>query len=143
VTQKDIPRVVLTPEPLDSRVLENAAVRREAGAVNVFLGTVRSPNRGKEVLYLDYEAHEPMALSQMQRLVDEAETRWKGSVVYLHHRLGRVAPGEVSVVVVAGTPHRAASFDACRHVIEGLKRDVPIWKKEVGADGSEWVNSRP
>jgi molybdopterin synthase catalytic subunit len=127
--------------PISVADLEAAAAHPRAGAVCTFQGTVRSPNQGRDVLHLEYEAHETMALARMQRIVDDTRDRWDGARVFLHHRLGRLFPGEPSVVIVVSTPHRAASFEACRHVIERLKEDVPIWKKEVFADGSTWVGA--
>lgn len=133
------PSVRLTLDALDPRKIEAEVSWDRNGAICTFQGTVRSPNAGRDVQYLDYEAHEPMALAQMQKIVDETEAKWEGSLVRLVHRLGRVDPGVPSVVIVVSCPHRAASFEACRYVIERLKEDVPIWKKEVFSDGSSWV----
>jgi len=90
------------------------------------------------VLHLEYEAHEAMALARMERIVNEVESR-PGCRAFLHHRLGRIRPGETSVVAVVSAGHRGEAFDACRRVIEELKHEVPIWKKEVFTDGSRWV----
>jgi molybdopterin synthase catalytic subunit len=133
------PAVALVREPLDPGALGDAVVRVASGAVNVFVGTVRSPNAGAEVERLEYEAHETMALARMTAIVDETRAAHPGSVVLLHHRLGPVLPGEPSVVVAVSTPHRGESFDACRAVIERLKVEVPIWKKEITAGGGRWV----
>jgi MoaE-MoaD fusion protein len=135
------PAVRLTPEPLDAGALRDAAARPGAGAVVVFEGTVRSPSEGKEVLRLEYEAYESMAIAQMDHIVNEARSRWPDAVLFLHHRLGRIAVGETSVIAVASAPHRAQAFEACRHLIERLKADVPIWKKEFYEDGSVWVGA--
>jgi MoaE-MoaD fusion protein len=138
----DVPPVVcLTHDRLDGALLKSAAVRSAAGAVVLFEGTVRSPSHGRDVLHLEYETHEPMALAQMERIVDEARERWPVIAVFLHHRLGRVEVGEASVVAVASCPHRGQAFEACRHLIERLKADVPIWKKEFFADGGVWVGA--
>jgi len=131
----------LTHEPLDGDALKAAAYRRGAGAVAVFEGTVRSPSEGKDVLWLEYEAYEPMALTQMERILADTRARWPVEAIFLHHRLGRIEVGEVSVVAVASAAHRPPAFEACRHLIERLKADVPIWKKEVFADGSMWVGA--
>lgn len=133
--------VLLTREPLDSGALRRAANRPGAGAVIVFEGVVRSPSMGKDVRWLEYEAYEAMAIAQMETIVAEAHSGWSVSAVYLHHRLGRIDVGETSVIAVASAPHREEAFAACRHLIERLKADVPIWKKEVFADGSEWVGA--
>jgi molybdopterin synthase catalytic subunit len=135
------PAVRLTREPLDGSLLKSAAVHAAAGAVVVFEGTVRSPSHGRDVLHLEYEAHEPMALAQMERIVSEARERWPVIALFLHHRLGRIEVGEASVVAVASCPHRGEAFEACRHLIERLKADVPIWKKEFFADGGVWVGA--
>ena len=141
VSGGSLPFAFLTHDPLDGEAIRRAVARPEAGAVTVFEGTARSPNRGREVRHLEYEAHEAMALAQMERILAEARERWPGTEVYLHHRLGRIGIGEVSVVAAAGAIHRAEAFAACRHLIERLKHDVPIWKKEVFADGTEWVGA--
>jgi len=137
------PRVALVREPLEVAVLIAAAGRPQAGAVSVFLGTVRSPNLGRDVLHLDYEAHAPMAVAQMELIVEAAAAQWEGCRAWLHHRLGRLRPGEASVAVVVSTPHRGDAFAACRYIIERLKTDVPIWKRETFADGSVWVGAPP
>jgi molybdopterin synthase catalytic subunit len=135
------PDVLLTADPLDGNRLKEAASRAGAGAVALFEGTVRTPSRGRDVRHLEYEAHEPMARAQMERILAEARARWPVTALFLHHRLGVLPVGEVSVVAVASAPHRAEAFEACRHLIERLKHEVPIWKKEVFADGSEWVGA--
>ncbi len=135
------PSVLLTEEPLDRDGIRRAAARDAAGAVVVFEGTVRSPSEGRDVLYLEYEAYAEMALAQMERIVDEVRVSWPDAVAVLHHRLGRVEVGEASVIAASSAPHRPEAFAACRHLIERLKADVPIWKKEVYADGSMWVGA--
>lgn len=136
-----LPEVRLTTDPLDESALRESVARSAAGAVVAFAGTVRSPSDGRDVLYLEYEAYEAMAVSMMERIVAEARERWPVEAVHLHHRLGRVEVGEASVLAVVSTPHRPDAFEACRHLIERLKADVPIWKKEVFADGSVWVGA--
>jgi len=117
-----------------------AAVRDDAdGAVVSFLGSVRAANRGRRVLWLEYEAYPAMAERELARIADEARRRWPVSAVAVVHRTGRVEVGEASVAVAVAAPHRAEAFEACRYVIETLKRTVPIWKKEVFEDGAVWV----
>lgn len=137
----DVPAVRLTREPLDPEGLRRAAGAAGRGAVVVFVGTVRSPSLGKDVVYLDYEAYEAMAVAQMERIVAETVAGCPGGAAFLHHRLGRIEVGEASVVAVAASPHRAEAFAACRDLIEKLKADVPIWKKEVFTDGSVWAGA--
>ena len=133
--------VHLTREPLDASSLREAATRPGAGAVAVFEGIVRSPSMGKDVLWLEYEAYDAMAVAQMEAIIAETRGRWPVSAVFLHHRLGRIEVGETSVIAVVSSPHRDEAFAACRHLIERLKADVPIWKKECFKDGSVWVGA--
>ena len=114
----------------------------QAGGVDVFLGTTRmeTNRQGRKLVALDYEAYEEMALAQMHRLAARAREQWPIVKLALLHRVGRVALAEPSVVIAVSTPHRADAFAACRWLIDELKKDVAIWKKEVWADGSgSWV----
>jgi molybdopterin synthase catalytic subunit len=110
------------------------------GAVCVFDGIVRDNSRGRKTLHLDYEAYREMALEQMRGLAAEAVTKFGIRDVALVHRLGRLVVGETSVVVVVVSAHRGAAFDACRWLIDTLKKTVPIWKKEQFADGALWAD---
>jgi molybdopterin synthase catalytic subunit len=113
------------------------------GAVCVFDGIVRNNTRGRETLYLDYEAYREMALAQMQALVAEAISRFGVRDAALLHRLGRLYVGETSVLVVVAGAHRGAAFEACRWLIDTLKKQVPIWKKETFVDGAVWADGEP
>ncbi len=113
------------------------------GAVCVFDGIVRNNTRGRQTLHLDYEAKMPMALKQMQALAEEAVARFAVRDVAVLHRLGRLQVGETSVLIVVASAHRGAAFEACRWVIDTLKKTVPIWKKETFVDGAEWVDGEP
>ncbi len=113
------------------------------GAVCVFDGIVRNNTKGRETLYLDYEAKMPMALTQMEALAAEAVGRFGVRDVALLHRLGRLFVGETSVLVVVASAHRGAAFEACRWLIDTLKKQVPIWKKETFVDGAEWTDGEP
>jgi molybdopterin synthase catalytic subunit len=113
-----------------------------AGGVAVFLGTTRSERSpsGQELVALDYEAYEEMARQQLADLAAEASRRWPVVALAIVHRLGRVPLAEPSVMIAVATPHRGEAFEACRWLIDTLKKDVAIWKKEVWADGSgTWV----
>lgn len=114
-----------------------------AGGIDIFLGTTRaekSPD-GSDLIALDYEAYEQMALEQMQKLAAKAREKWPIIKLALLHRTGRVELGQPSVVIAVSTPHRAQAFEACRFLIDELKRDIAIWKKEVWSDGSgTWVD---
>jgi molybdopterin synthase catalytic subunit len=113
------------------------------GAVCVFDGIVRDNTRGRRTLHLDYEAYEEMALEQMRGLAAEAVTKFGVRDVAIVHRLGRLMVGETSVLVVVASAHRGAAFDACRWVIDTLKKTVPIWKKEQFVDGATWADGEP
>jgi molybdopterin synthase catalytic subunit len=110
------------------------------GAVCVFDGIVRDNSRGRKTLHLDYEAYREMALEQMRGLAAEAVTRFGVRDVAVVHRLGRLYVGETSVLVVVASAHRGAAFDACRWLIDTLKKTVPIWKKEQFVDGAVWAD---
>jgi molybdopterin synthase catalytic subunit len=113
------------------------------GAVCVFDGIVRDNTRGRKTIYLDYEAYREMALGQMRRLAAEAVERFGVRDVAMVHRLGRLAVGETSVLIAVASAHRAAAFDACRWLIDTLKKTVPIWKKETFEDGVVWADGEP
>jgi len=121
-----------------------AGLRRgEDGAVLVFEGVVRNQTRGRKTLYLNYEAYEPMARQEMEALATEALQKYQIRDVALVHRLGRLEIGETSVLVAVASAHRAAAFEACRWLIDTLKRTVPIWKKEYFEDGAVWADGEP
>jgi molybdopterin converting factor subunit 1 len=132
--------VVLTREPIDSAELAELLKRPEDGAVVVFDGIVRDNTRGRRTLFLDYEAYESMALNQMRALVREARQNFEVRGIVLVHRLGRLHVGETSVWIGVASAHRAAAFDACRFLIDTLKKTVPIWKKEHFEDGAVWAD---
>jgi molybdopterin synthase catalytic subunit len=123
--------------------LLHAAKAGEDGAVVLFDGIVRNNTRGRKTLYLVYEAYEEMALQQMQELGAEAVERFAVRDVTLVHRLGRLEIGETSVLIVVASAHRGAAFEACRWVIDRLKKTVPIWKKEHFVDGAVWADGEP
>jgi molybdopterin synthase catalytic subunit len=136
------PLIRLTHEPIDHAALTDAVRSDQAGAVVLFLGTVREMTEGRRTLALDYEAYPEMALAKLRELHDEACHRWPIVKAALVHRLGRLELGDVSVAVAVSCPHRAQAFDAGRFLIDRLKETVPIWKKENWADGTtEWVDS--
>ena len=113
------------------------------GAVVVFEGTARNHTRGRRTLYLDYEAYEAMAQRELEKLAAEARVKFAIRDVAIVHRLGRVEIGETSVLIAVASAHRAAAFDACRWLIDTLKRTVPIWKKEYFVDGAVWADGEP
>ena len=143
IAEAEILRIALTREPIDAEKLVAAAKRGEDGAVVVFDGIVRNHTRGRQTLHLDYEAYEEMAAKQMAELAREARSRFGVRHVSIVHRLGRLAIGETSVLIVVSSAHRAQAFDACRWLIDTLKQTVPIWKKETFVDGAVWADGEP
>ena len=130
---------LLTETPLSLDAVVRAVASDEAGAVATFSGTARVQSRGRRVLYLDYEAYEPMAEVMLAQLAAELRNRHGLTGIAIHHRVGRVGIGEPSVVIAASAPHRAEAFAACREAIETLKTSIPLWKKEVYVGGEEWI----
>jgi molybdopterin synthase catalytic subunit/molybdopterin converting factor small subunit len=136
-------KIMLTREPIEAEPLVAAAKKGEDGAVVVFDGIVRDNTRGRKTLHLDYEAYEEMAEKQMRELAAEARTRLGVRHVTMVHRLGRLQVGETSVLILVASAHRSQAFDACRWLIDTLKKTVPIWKKETFADGAVWAAGEP
>ncbi len=133
--------VVLTRDVIDYHRLTEDVRSNAAGAVVLFLGTVREMTAGRQTVALDYEAFEEMAVAKMQELEAEARAQWPLINVGIEHRLGHLELGEISVAVAVSSPHRVAAFEAGRHIIDRLKVIVPVWKKENWSDGStEWVH---
>jgi molybdopterin synthase catalytic subunit len=130
---------LLSTEPLDVAAVVREAESDDAGAVVSFVGTVRRRSRGRDVLYLEYEAFAEMAEPMLRRLADELTAKHGLTAVAIHHRVGRVEIGEPSVVIAVSAPHRRAALDACSEAIETLKHTIPLWKKEVYAGGEEWI----
>lgn len=114
-----------------------------SGAEVVFNGIVRTPNKGSEVLYLEFEAYEALFHNEMKRIAEKLESQFQINTLVLHHRIGRVHPGELAVVAVVYSQHRKDAFQACEALMNELKATVPIWKKEFNSDGSFWVSQTP
>lgn len=131
--------VEITRDPLDPGRCTDSVRRSGSGGIVTFIGSVRDVSDGKQVDQLDYEAYEPMAISEIEAIIAETEERWPVRAVAVQHRIGTLAVGEDAVVIAVSCPHRGEAFEACRHIIERLKESVPIWKKERSVDGEEWV----
>src|SRR5450755_2161080 len=133
----------LVRHAIDGAAIARQIKQPEDGAVAVFDGIVRNQTRGRHTLYLDYSAYEPMALRQMEQLAQQALASHAIREVWVVHRLGRLQIGESSVYIAVASAHRAAAFDACRWMIDTLKKTVPIWKKEYFEDGAVWADGEP
>jgi len=135
--------VFLTNDPIDTTALLAQSRQGADGAVVTFDGIVRNETRGRQVLYLDYETYQPMALSQLRALAQSARLDFGVRHVTIVHRLGRMYVGESSILIVVASAHRAQGFDACRWLIDIIKKQVPIWKNETFADGTCWADGEP
>lgn len=135
-------RFELTKHPISIQEVIDKVVRRNAGAITTFIGTVRELTEGKRTLHLYYEAYEPMALKNLQQIGEEIKERWSDSEVAITHRIGRLEISDVAVVIAVSTPHRNDAYDANRYAIERIKEIVPIWKKEHWENGEEWIGNQ-
>ena len=135
--------IAITEMPIDTQEVIAAVQADGAGAINVFIGTVRNQTQAKPVVQLDFEAFDSMALKKMQQIADQAASRWPIQKVAIVHRKGSLQIGDAAVVIAVSTPHRKASFEACEFIIDTLKEVVPIWKKEIFEDGAVWVAAHP
>lgn len=136
-----VPLVAVTPDVLRLDALIEAVLGEGArdGALASFVGLVREENQGRRVVFLEYEAYEPLAVRALERIVAEAREAWPGTRLGVHHRTGRLELGEASVIIAAASPHRADAFAACRYAIERVKQIVPIWKHEHFEGGDVWL----
>ena len=136
--------IAISAEAIDVAQVLAAVQDDRAGAINTFIGTVRNRNEGRDVVALDYEAYDAMAVRQLQHVVAQARERWPMLArVAVVHRKGALTIGDVAVVVAVATPHRGESFAACEFIIDTLKQVVPIWKKEQYQDGTSWIAAHP
>lgn len=136
-------QVLLSAESLNAQVCIDWVMSPESGGIDVFIGTVRNATKGKAVLKLDFEAYELMAISEMEKIANQAFEKWPVQKVLIHHRTGELQVGEIPVIIAVSAAHRDAAFEACRYIIDTLKQTVPIWKKEAFEDGEVWVAAHP
>ncbi|HEX8619784.1 MAG TPA: molybdenum cofactor biosynthesis protein MoaE [Thermoanaerobaculia bacterium] len=129
----------LTDDPIDPRALVARVMRQSDGAYVLFEGVVRNHHEGKAVESIYYDAYRSMAEKEIDKIVREIEAQFPAVALALVHRLGLLVVGDASIAIVAASPHRAEAFAACRMAIDRIKETVPIWKKERGPDGEEWV----
>jgi molybdopterin synthase catalytic subunit len=129
----------ITSDPLSVDALVQTVLTSGDGAVVTFVGTVRDNNEGRAVITLEYEAYGDMAEAEMERIGREMVEKWGLHGIAMRHRVGKLAVGEISVVIAASSPHRREAFEACSEALDLLKERVPVWKKEYYEDGTEWV----
>jgi molybdopterin synthase catalytic subunit len=132
-------RYRISAEPLDPIAIATLVSGPSSGGLTIFTGLVRDHNAGRRVLWIDYEAHAALARTVFTRIGVEAQERWPGAVLAIHHRVGKVGIGEASVVIAAASAHRAEAFSACRFAIERVKQIAPVWKHEHFEGGDVWI----
>lgn len=135
--------IQILDKPLSIQDCVDFVTSDEAGAIDVFIGTVRNNTKGKKVVRLEFESYERMAISEMTKIAEEAFNKYPAQKIAIHHRVGTLEIGEIAVIIAVSTPHRKASFGACQYMIDTLKETVPIWKKEIFEDGEVWVAAHP
>ncbi len=133
----------VTEDPLNINECLTIAQDLSSGGVATFIGTVRNVTQNKPVIRLEYECYESMARKEIKKVIDQAIQLFSVRNIVVHHRTGILFPGDAAVIIVVSDGHRDAVFDACRYVIDTIKKTVPIWKKEIFEDGEEWVSAHP
>ncbi len=133
--------IQITYDELNPEIVTQSTMQDTNGAVVTFLGTTRDTFEGKNVIHLEYEAYETMAIQKLHEISDETKLKYNLSDISISHRIGTVGVGEISLIVAVASPHRAEAFKACNDLVDRLKEVVPIWKKEIYSDGSRWVGS--
>ncbi|OFD81727.1 molybdenum cofactor biosynthesis protein MoaE [Bacillus mycoides] len=132
----------IVDNPIVVQEVTNKVVRREAGAITTFIGTVRELTKGKRTLHLEYEAYKPMAVKKLAEIGEEIKKKWPDAKIAIKHRVGRLEIMDIAVVIAVSSPHRKVAYEANEYAIERIKRIVPIWKKEFWEDGTEWIGDQ-
>ena len=135
--------IFISPNTLSVHSCIDWVMSPESGGIDIFIGTVRNATKGKAVVRLEFEAYEKMAIAEMEKIAQQACEKWPVQKVLIHHRTGVLQVGDVPVIIAVSAAHRAAAFEACRYIIDTLKKTVPIWKKEIFEDGEVWVAAHP
>ncbi|RXM53180.1 MULTISPECIES: molybdenum cofactor biosynthesis protein MoaE [unclassified Chryseobacterium] len=133
----------ITEDTLDITECLTLAQDLSSGGIATFIGTVRNVTQNKPVIRLEYEGYQPMAVKEIKKIIDQAIELFSVRNIVVHHRIGILFPGDAAVIIVVSDGHRDAVFDACRYIIDTIKKTVPIWKKEIFEDGEEWVSAHP
>jgi len=130
-------------DDISSSTAETFVTNAHAGGIVSFIGTVRKYTKGKEVIRLEFESYEPMAIKEMTKIAEQILEKYPAEKVAIHHRVGVLGIGGIAVVIAVSCPHRGDAFAACQYAIDTLKETVPIWKKEIFTDGEVWVSAHP
>ena len=140
---EDTISILLTEEKLNLQACFDFVKDPGCGGIALFVGTVRNTTQNKEVKFLDFSAYEAMAVKEMQKIAEQALSRFTIKKIAIHHAKGLMKIGDIPVIIAVSSPHRKDAFDACQYAIDTLKETVPIWKKEHFSDGEVWVNAHP
>jgi molybdopterin synthase catalytic subunit len=134
--------IYITSEPLNPQEVTDLVLKGSNGAVITFLGTTRDVSEDRDVLYLEYEAYQPMAENMLCQIAEEVRERWGIQDMAIAHRVGKLEIGEISLVVALASPHRKEAFEASQYAMDRIKTMVPIWKKEVFQGGEAWIGNQ-
>lgn len=129
-------------EPIDVEQMRLKVVSRNAGAITLFVGTVREMTKGKKTLQLEYQAYPAMAVKMLEQIAQEVSERWPEAIIAISHRVGRLTISDIAVVIAVSSPHRKMAYEANEYAIERIKQIVPIWKKEFWEDGTAWIGDQ-
>lgn len=132
----------IVENPIDVSSVIRKVQRRRAGAITTFMGVVREWTKGRQTLYLEYQAYIPMALRQMEKIGDEIKRKWPDAKIAITHRIGKLDLSEVAVCIAVSAPHRKEAYEANEYAIRRIKQMVPIWKKEFWTDGEMWIGDQ-
>lgn len=132
----------IVDHPINIQTVIDKVIRRNAGAVTTFIGTVREMTEGKKTLSLTYEAYIPMAMKKLEQIGEEVKGKWDDIEMAISHRIGKLEISDVAVVIAVSTPHRKEAYEANQYAIERIKEIVPIWKKEHWETGEEWIGNQ-
>ncbi len=132
----------IVDKPIEIEDVKNKVVSRNAGAITLFIGTVREMTKGKKTLSLEYQAYPAMAIKMFEQISDEIQERWANVKVAITHRVGQLEIEDIAVVIAVSSPHRKAAYEANEYAINRIKQIVPIWKKEHWEDGTEWIGDQ-
>ncbi|WP_274308524.1 molybdenum cofactor biosynthesis protein MoaE [Solibacillus daqui] len=132
----------IVDKPIDIEEVKQKVVSRNAGAITLFIGTVRELTKGKKTLHLEYQAYPAMAIKMFKQISKEIQERWPEVKVAITHRVGHLEITDIAVVIAVSSPHRKVAYEANEYAIDRIKQIVPIWKKEYWEDGTEWIGDQ-
>lgn len=132
----------IVDKPIDVEEVRQKVVSRNAGAITIFIGTVREMTKGKKTLHLEYQAYPEMAIKMFEQISKEIQEKWPEAIVAITHRVGHLEITDIAVVIAVSSPHRKIAYMANEYAIDRIKQIVPIWKKEYWEDGTEWIGDQ-